>query len=427
MIEALVGLTGELGLEGDAARLAGHLTAAAAIVLLAWLADLIVRRLLLRAVHFMISRSAAGWDDALVQHRVLARAAQIAPAVVVYVSANAFGETAEIWIQRLTQLWMVLVAVRTASSLLDAGVDLYDRTALAQEKPILGYAQVATILAWIVAGIFAVSILLQKEPWGLLTGLGAMSAVLLLVFRDSILGFVAGIQIAINDLVRKGDWIEMPSHGADGDVIDISLHTVRVQNWDKTITSIPVQALVSSSFRNWRGMTESGGRRIKRSVLIDVDSVRFCDDEMLERFGRMALLSDYVARRRQEIEQWNREHAVDADEPVNGRRMTNVGTFRAYLRAYLQAHPMIHKEMTFLVRQLAPTREGLPLEIYVFSRDQVWAHYEDIQADIFDHVLAAAPEFGLRVAQDPGGRDVREAGREMGEALGAAMGEASAR
>jgi miniconductance mechanosensitive channel len=232
-----------------------------------------------------------------------------------------------------------------------------------------------------------------------------LAAVLLLVFRDTILGFVASIQLSANNMVKPGDWIEMPSHNADGTVLDISLNTVKVQNWDKTIATVPTYALVSESFRNWKGMEESGGRRIKRSINIDMNSVRFVDDELAEKFKKIHLLKAYVESREEEILKYNEENKIDGSILVNGRRMTNLGTFRKYVEEYLRKHPKIHNDMTFLVRQLQPDERGLPIEIYVFSNDQAWANYETIQADIFDHILAVIPEFELRVFQNPSGRD----------------------
>jgi len=229
----------------------------------------------------------------------------------------------------------------------------------------------------------------------------------MLVFRDTILGLAAGIQLSANKMVQRGDWIEMPSQGADGDVIDVGLTTVKVQNWDKTITTIPTYALISESFKNWRGMDESGGRRIKRSVAIDMTSIRFCDAEMFERFRRIEILSNYLDAKLAEVSDHNTQTAADTSILINGRNLTNVGTFRAYLVAYLRQHSKIHQEMTFLVRQLAPTDKGLPIELYVFSNDQAWARYEDIQADIFDHVLAVLPLFDLRIFQAPTGADLR--------------------
>jgi miniconductance mechanosensitive channel len=267
---------------------------------------------------------------------------------------------------------------------------------------------VAKIFIFFVGAILMISTLINQNPLILLGGLGALSAVLLLVFQNSILGLVAGIQLSANDMVRVGDWIEMPKHNADGDVIEITLTTVKVQNWDKTITMIPSAAFISESFKNWRGMQESGGRRIKRSIFIDVSSIQFCTEEMIERFKKIQYLKDYIEAKEKEIEAYNQEHNVDPSSKVNGRRLTNIGTFRMYIQKYLENHPRIHKDMTTMVRQLAPGEYGLPLEIYAFTNDVRWAVYESIQSDIFDHIFAAAPEFGLRVFQNPTGHDMRE-------------------
>jgi miniconductance mechanosensitive channel len=253
-----------------------------------------------------------------------------------------------------------------------------------------------------------IAIVLNKSPLYFLTGLGALSAVLMLIFKDPILGFVAGIQLTANKMVARGDWLEMPKYDADGDVLEIGLTTVKVQNWDKTITTIPTYALISESFKNWRGMQESGGRRIKRFVYLDLGSIKFCTEEMLERFSRIQYITEYIERKKKEISEYNEAFQVDTSILVNGRHLTNIGTFRAYVTAYLKNHPMINQDMTFLVRQLAPTPQGLPLEIYVFCKDKIWANYEAIQADIFDHILAVVPEFDLRVFQEPSGGDFRE-------------------
>jgi miniconductance mechanosensitive channel len=261
-------------------------------------------------------------------------------------------------------------------------------------------------VAYFLGGILIVAIVLDKTPVFLLTGLGALSAVLMLVFKDPILGFVAGIQLTANKMVAPGDQIEMPKYNASGSVIEIGLTTVKVQNADKTITMIPTYALISESFKNWRGMQDSDGRRIKRSVYIDISTIRFCTEEMLERFARIQFISDYVERKRVEISAYNAAQQIDDSSLVNGRHLTNIGIFRAYLTAYLENHPMINREMAFLVRQLDPTIHGLPIEIYVFSKDKAWAGYEGIQADIFDHILAVVPEFDLKIFQDPAGSDL---------------------
>ena len=298
--------------------------------------------------------------------------------------------------------------------------EIYQSFRASKQIPIKGFIQITKIALYFFTTVFVVSILLNKTPLFLLSGIGALTAVLMLVFKDAILGFVAGIQLSANSMVAHGDWIEMPKYGADGDVLEVTLTTVKVQNWDKTITTIPTYALISESFKNWRGMQQSGGRRIKRAVNIDMNSIRFCDEEMLGRFGKIQYISEYIDTKKAELEAFNSAENVDNASLANGRRMTNVGTFRAYVQAYLLNHPMINKDMTFLVRQLKPTEFGLPIEIYVFSKDQVWANYEAIQADIFDHILAVLPEFDLRVYQNPTGsdfsalasnnRDIRQAG-----------------
>jgi len=302
---------------------------------------------------------------------------------------------------------MIIIMMLVLDSLLNTVEDIYQTFRASKEIPIKGFIQVLKLVLYFVAAIFVISILLNKTPVYLLSGIGALAAVMLLVFKDSILGFVAGIQLAANRMVSVGDWIEMPKYGADGDVLEVALTTVKVQNWDKTITTIPTYALISESFKNWRGMSESGGRRIKRSVNIDMSSIRFCDGEMLERFGKIQYISEYIETKKHELEEFNQATKVDNASLVNGRRMTNIGTFRAYVKAYLQNHPMINKDMTFLIRQLPPTEYGLPIEIYVFSKDKVWANYEAIQADIFDHILAVVPEFDLHVYQNPTGADFR--------------------
>ncbi|MEC4678590.1 MAG: mechanosensitive ion channel domain-containing protein, partial [Nitrospirota bacterium] len=259
--------------------------------------------------------------------------------------------------------------------------------------------------------ILIISALLDETPFYLLSGLGALTAVFMLIFKDAILGFVAGIQLTANKMVTHGDWIEMPKYGADGDVLEVSLTTVKIQNWDKTITTIPTYALISESFKNWRGMSESGGRRIKRAITIDMSTIQFCSDEMIEKFSKIRPIKVYIETKMKELTEYNTIHDLDDANIVNRRRLSNIGTFRAYVVAYLENHPKIHQDMTFLVRQLAPGEHGLPIEIYVFCNDTAWARYEAIQADIFDHLLAAVPEFGLKVFQNPSGNDFKSWGK----------------
>jgi len=376
------------------------LIVASSVFLLAVLVNVITRRFLIRGVWYLAEKTQTKWDDILVEKGVFDRLGHIAPAAVIYSFANSFGPL-NVWVEKFALIAMVVTTVRMLDDLLDSFVDIYQTTDVSRDKPIRGYSQVAKILAYLVAAIFVMSILLGKEPWSLLTGLGAMSAILLLVFKDSILGLVAAIQISSYNMVRRGDWIEMPKYGTDGEVLDVSLHTIKVQNWDKTISTIPSQAFINESFKNWRGMEESEGRRIKRSLNIDIDSIRFCDDELLKKFSKSSVIGSYVKKKLEEVSSFNAKQGFDLKEDINGRRLTNVGTFRAYVESYLQHHSDINKNMTFLVRQLAPSEKGLPIEIYVFCRDQRWVQYEAIQADIFDHLLAVIPEFGLRVYQNP--------------------------
>ena len=383
------------------------------VAILSLLANYIAKTVILRLVGSLVERTKFTWDDILVQRRVFGRLSHLAPAVVMYALLPvALSPYPAIYrgLQRLTVVYMILAGTGTLFALMDALADISRGFASFSRIPVKSYAQLAKIFLFIVAGVFAVATLLNQSPWGIVSGIGALTAVLLLIFRDSILGLVATVQLSGNDMVRVGDWIEMPSYHADGDVIDMSLHTVKVQNWDKTITTIPTHALISHSFRNWRGMQESGGRRIKRSINIDMNTIRFVDEAELGRYRKFDYLKEYVELKLEEIESYNNAHVVDLDEVVNRRRLTNLGTFRAYVEEYLKRHPLISDEMTFLVRQLQPTDRGVPIEIYVFSRDTRWGNYEAIQADIFDHLLGVVPEFGLRVYQAPSGNDLLRLG-----------------
>ncbi len=384
---------------------------ASAIVLLSVIANLIAKKYLLGALAMIIERSHFKWDDMLLRKKVFNRLAHIAPAAVIYLlSPLAFSELPIInnLLRDFAIIYMIVIGVMVVDSIMNAMHEMYRVTELSKSFPIKGIVQALKIVLYLLGALFVLSTITSKTPLFFLSGLGALTAVMMLIFKDAILGFVAGIQLAANDMVREGDWIEMPQLGADGDVIDVSLTTVKVQNWDKTITSIPAYDLISKSFKNWRGMSESGGRRIKRSINVDLGTIKFCDEEMLSRFRRIQYISDYIEKKKQELSEWNRKKKVDEASLINVRRLTNVGTFRAYIVSYLKNHPEVHQDMTFLVRQLAPTAQGLPIEIYVFSKIQAWAAYEDLQADIFDHLLAAAGEFDLRVFQEPAGSDFRE-------------------
>ncbi len=391
---------------------------AVGLILVAWLVNYIARRVIVGLIAVFVKRTQTRWDDILFERNVFSRLSHLAPALVFYYAAPIFAPISVI-IERLSVVYMMLAGLYATIAFLNGVADIYQGYDISRQKPIKGYIQITIIILSVIVGIIAVSIVINRDPRFLLTGLGAMTAVLILVFKDSILGLVASIQISANNLVQIGDWIEMPKYGADGDVVDITLLTVKVQNWDKTYTNIPAYFLISDSFKNWRGMSESGGRRIKRAVNIDMNTIKLCTEEMLDRYERFQLITDYVRTRRKEITDFNVEKKIDLSELVNGRRMTNIGTFRAYVAAYLRNHPKVNKNMTFMVRHLAPGEHGLPIEIYVFSSDQEWVNYEAIQADIFDHILAVVPRFDLRVYQSPAGADLERIGERLSDQISA--------
>ena len=397
------------GLSEQLARMLENFTVLLLIALLAFLADRVTKFVLIRVVGNIIKKSKNEYDDILLKKRLFARLAHIAPALVVNATViyliDAPGLVA--FIRTITELYIILIAALVVHSLISALHEIYMQLPVSKGRNIKGYVQLVTILVYIIALLVTIAALTDKSVAGLLTGLGAFAAVLMLVFKDTILGLVASIQLSGNKMVNVGDWISMPKYNADGDVIDIGLNVVKVQNWDKTIATIPTYALVSESFNNWRGMEESGGRRIKRSINIDMNSVGFLDNEMIEKYKNIRVLREYLEQKQKEIEDFNKKVGIDTSNRINGRRLTNLGTFRKYLELYLRNHPKIHQDMTFLVRHLQPTETGIPIEIYVFSNDQAWANYEAIQADIFDHIMAVIPEFGLRVFQNPTGEDWR--------------------
>ncbi|MEB2318386.1 MAG: mechanosensitive ion channel family protein [Pseudomonadota bacterium] len=374
------------------------------VLLAAWLANWLTRHVLLRGIQRALRATPMGATAGGqgVKLRVIPRLANVVPALVIAAGVAMVPDLPEqvvTVVRALCQAFIVLTVALAISRALDLVNEAYERRPNARNKPIKGYLQVAKIVMFALVAISIIATLIGAQFLHILTGLGAMTAVLMLIFQDTILSLVASVQISTDGRVRIGDWIEMPSQNADGDVMDISLHTITVQNWDKTITTVPTRKLISDSFRNWRGMSESGGRRIKRSLYLDQKSVRFLDDDEVARLHRFALIDDYLEAKAGELRDWNARLAERGAEPVNRRRVTNIGTFRAYVQQYLLHHPGIHQEMTLLVRQLQPTAEGLPLEIYCFTNDVRWAVYEGTQGDIFDHLLAILPEFGLRVFQ----------------------------
>ncbi|WP_353086147.1 mechanosensitive ion channel domain-containing protein [Stenotrophomonas sp.] len=376
----------------------------AALAFAAWLANFVTKKILLRGLRKVVSRlpgNSTG-NEGGNNLRVISRLSNVVPSMVIAAGIRIVPDLPPELVEFVIgacRAWAVLTVALAVSHALDAANDLYERRPDARNKPIKGYLQVVKIIVFVIAGLSIVATLLGVKLGPLVTGLGAATAVLMLIFQDTILSLVASVQISGDGRVRLGDWIEMPSQNADGDVIDIALHTITVQNFDKTITTIPTKKLVTESFKNWRGMQEAGGRRIKRALYLDQHSVGFVDAPMLAELEQFAVLGDYLREKQAELQQYNAGLQAKGMAAVNARRVTNLGTFRAYVERYLKQHPGIHTEMTLLVRQLQPTTEGLPLEIYCFTRSTAWGEYEGVQSDVFDHLLAILPAFGLRVFQ----------------------------
>jgi miniconductance mechanosensitive channel len=369
----------------------------------------IAKLIIVRLVHRMADKSASNWDDAFVDRKVFKRIAYLVPALIIHSAAQYvipdYPVTLAV-VLTLIKVYIVTVVMIVVKSVLDASNDIYNSYEISKTRPIKGFIQVAKIFLYIVYVIIIITVLfLRTKGFGWLAGLGAFSAVLLLVFKDPILGFAGGIQLATNDMLRIGDWIEMPKYNADGIVLDITITTVKVQNWDKTITTIPTYFLVSDSYKNWRGMQESGARRLRRHILIDLNSIKFCTSEMLERFSKYEYVAGYIASTEAKLNDYNQEKKIEPGVMINGHRQTNIGIFRAYLTEYLKENPNLHQDMTLMARQLQPTDTGLPLEIYAFSKEQDWERFEDIQSDIFDHVYAGIKFFDLKLFQSPSGND----------------------
>lgn len=376
-------------------------------IVIYYLSKFIINRVLKR----IAARTASNWDDVLIEHKVFARMAFLVPGILVYQSISVTLDDFPGFIpavMKLTNLYIIVIFLLIITSFLNAVYAMYQKSEFALYHPIKGYIQIAKIIVFIVVFLLIISLLFNQSPLYMLTGLGAFSAVLLLIFKDPILGFVGGIQLSANDMVRQGDWISMPKFGADGTVLEISLTTVKVQNFDNTISTLPTYSLVSESFQNYRGMKEAGVRRMKRSISIDMSSVKFCTKEMLDKFRKITILQEYIDQTEAELESYNIENKIDNSVFVNGRRQTNIGVFRAYLETFLQHHPLVNNKNDQLVRQLQPTSLGIPIEVYAFISETEWSRYEKTQSDIFDHILAIVPQFELRVFQSPTGEDLRQ-------------------
>jgi len=380
------------------------------VLLTCWILHQIAQGPLMRSFERFSRFTNQQWDNVLVEKLFFKRLLYFVPLTIFYIIIPPIleGTTAHQVSLTLVSILLLIAGMLTFDALLNSLVFIYESSPISKEISITPFVQVIKLILYFVTAILILSMLLQKTPLYFLSGLGALTAVLMFVFKDILMGFVAGIQLIANKMIAPGDWIEMQKYGADGDVLEITLTTVKVKNFDNTITTIPTYALINESFKNWRNMNLSGGRRIKRFVYIDLSSIKFCSSEMLERFKQIQLISRTIQDRQQEIVEYNKHHNVNESTLVNGRRLTNIGIFRSYVEAYLMQHPMIHQNMTFLVRQLSPGEKGLPIEIYVFCKDTNWSAYESVQADIFDHILAVVPEFDLQVFQEPSGTDFQK-------------------
>ena len=383
------------------------------ILAIAFLGDAICKHVILTTVTRLVKKTKATWDDVVFDRKVMIYLSHLVAPIILYILLPLAISNAGLltFILRICMIYIIAVFLKFISALLSALYHVYSEREQFRDRPLKGLLQTVQVILFFIGGIIIVSILIDKSPMVLLTGLGASAAVLMLVFKDSIMGFVSGIQLSANNMLKVGDWIEMPKYGADGTVIEVTLNTVKVRNWDNTITTIPPYALVSDSFQNWRGMQESGGRRIKRSIRIDMNSVKFCTPEMLAKYRKIRLLKDYIEETEKVVEEYNKEHGIDNSVLVNGRRQTNLGVFRAYLTNYLRSLPAVNQDLTCMVRQLQPTEQGIPLELYFFSSIKAWIPYEGVQAYVFDHVLAIIPEFDLHVFQNPTGEDFRALSR----------------
>lgn len=393
------------GIGSDYAIYVAYFVSAVFVSLLCLVSYYISKKIVIRLLFRSIKSNRFRWGRIMLENRVFQRLSHVVPAIILHFFAPSFGPLQEL-LEKGVGLYIIFVSVMVLDSLLDSADAIYRTHEVSKVRPIKGYLQVAKIAVYCIGGIVMIANLMGEKPLVLLSGIGAFTAIFSLVFKDSILGLIAGIQLSANDMVRIGDWIEMPKYDADGDVIDISLNTVKVRNFDHSVTTIPAYALISDSFKNWRGMQTSGGRRIMRSINIDINSIRFCSDELLEKLKSTETLKDYIENKQKEIAEYNREHCLEPGS-ANARRLTNIGVFRAYIQSYLKNLSGIHPAMTQMVRQLPPAEYGLPLQIYVFTNTTNWADYERIQADIFDHVLSIAPQFELRIFQEPAGYDFK--------------------
>ena len=401
----------DLGLAENIATGIQFLVELLVLVLLCFIADKIAKKIFVRIVTTIVKRTSFVWDDVLLENKVFDRLAHLAPALVVQATATYVFEDFQDFIpfvKRIADAYMVGVMLMVVISIFNTLEHYFKQTESLKDKPIDSYFQLAKLVSYFVFGVLIIAKIFNKDPQGILTAMGALTAVSMLVFKDTILGFVASIQLSANDMIRVGDWVSMPKYGADGDVIKITLNTVKVQNWDKTISTIPTYSFVSDSFKNWRGMAEAGGRRIKRSIVLKSGSVQFCDAEMVSKFKNYALIKGYLDTKVEEINKYNEQGEYDKSFLINGRHLTNIGVFRVYTEAYIKSLNSIHPDLTCMVFQSEATEFGIPIQVYCFTKTTEWGEYEEVQSDIFDHLYASAPEFGLEVFQQPSGGDFKK-------------------
>lgn len=396
------------GIGEGRAKLLSYIVCTAVIILICAVAKTVAKLVVVRIASTAAKRTKFNWDNILVKTRFFHRLSHVVVPVILYAFVGTFPAYNGV-LSSAASLYTVIIAMLLLDSIINTIDIIYRGYEVSKVRPIRGFLQVVKVVAFVMGGIIGIAILIGKSPLVLLGGIGAATAIITLIFKDAILGFIAGIQLTSNDMIRIGDWIEMQKYSADGTVKDLNLTTVKVENFDKTITFIPAYALVSDSFINWRGMESAGARRIKRAINIDAAGVRLCTPEMIERFKKIGLIREYMEQKLSEIEAYNAEHGIDLSEPVNGRRITNIGTFRAYVTEYLKQHPGIRSDMTLMVRQLPAGALGIPLEIYCFANTTKWVEYEKIQSDVFDHLFSVISRFDLSVYQQPSGNDIRAA------------------
>ncbi len=399
-IEILKNLNLKMGLNVGLSTAIAETIAALTLIVLSMGIFFLIKYILKRTVYKIIQLSTNKYDDLLLKNKVIGRMCLLIPALIIgALLDNAlpdFPETA-MFLMKLVSVIEIFICTMIISSFVSTGEDLYNMHEMAKIKPITGLIQVTKIVLYILCVLIIIAYVLGTKIGNILISLGTMSAIIILVFQDTIKGFVGGIQLSVNDMLRIGDWISMGP--ADGNVLEINLTTVKVQNWDNTITTIPTYNLVSNPFTNWRGMSESGGRRIARTINIDVNTIRYCTPEMIEKYKHYGLVKDYIEKKEEDILEYNKANRIDTSEIINGRQQTNLGIFRAYIKAYLNNNPKLNHNLTMMVRQMQPTEFGVPLQIYAFSSDKKWVNYEEIQSDIFDHVISAATMFDLKIYQ----------------------------